>query len=257
MIDLLNCSTKQVNSCVLFTPEIFQSRMLLFQVRIRLSMSDSQKRTDHQKNDQTHLLLTMVLIVLETLFSFILKHDRVVALQAKKFVDQNIAIKINSYIPYFDFYVQFTERGILFDEKSPNKPVDLDIRTTLMDLIKIFVFGNRRSIKAMRIDGDTILKDEFRDLLSLFSFPKLMADWKHWLTQSDEEQNVIASKKRIAPLLEKIDQQRSKINTLQVEVKQYKNRIKRIERRQKRINTIFGVIIVILIALLVYNVWPA
>lgn len=50
---------------------------------------------------------------------------------------------------------------------------------------------------------------------------------------------MVASKKRIAPLLEKIEEQRSKINTLQVEVKQYKNRIRRIEQRQKRINVTF------------------
>ncbi len=61
------------------------------------------------------------------------------------------------------------------------KPFDLDVRTTLMDLVKIFVFGNRKSIKTMRIDGDIVLKDEFRDLVSLFSVPKILADWKHWL----------------------------------------------------------------------------
>ncbi len=96
----------------------------------------------------------MTLIVLETIFTFILKHDRVVALQAKKFVDQKIALKINSYIPYFDFYVQFTEHGIYLTLNHQAKPFDLDVRTTLMDLVKIFVFGNRKSIKSMRIDGD-------------------------------------------------------------------------------------------------------
>ncbi|WP_180114246.1 hypothetical protein [Acinetobacter sp. YH12063] len=213
-------------------------------------MSDTQ-----QTQAQPHLLLTMTLIVLETIFTFILKHDRVVALQAKKFVDQKVALKINSYIPYFDFYVQFTEHGILFDTKSPDKAIDLDVRTTLMDLVKIFVFGNRKSIKTMRIDGDVVLKDEFRDLVSLFSVPKILSDWKQWLSEPTDEQEIIASKKRIAPLLEKIEQQRSKINTLQVEVKQYKNRIKRIERRQKRINIAFSLISVLLITLLVYNVW--
>ena len=187
-------------------------------------MSDTQ-----QTQAQPHLLLTMTLIVLETIFTFILKHDRVVALQAKKFVDQKVALKINSYIPYFDFYVQFTEHGILFDTKSPDKAIELDVRTTLMDLVKIFVFGNRKSIKTMRIDGDVVLKDEFRDLVSLFSVPKILSDWKHWLSEPVEENDIVASKKRIAPLLEKIEQQRSKINTLQVEVKQYKNRIKRPE----------------------------
>ncbi|UUS56200.1 MULTISPECIES: hypothetical protein [unclassified Acinetobacter] len=213
-------------------------------------MSDTQ-----QTQAQPHLLLTMTLIVLETIFTFILKHDRVVALQAKKFVDQKVALKINSYIPYFDFYVQFTEHGILFDTKSPDKAIDLDVRTTLIDLVKIFVFGNRKSIKTMRIDGDVVLKDEFRDLVSLFSVPKILSDWKHWLSEPVEENDIVASKKRIAPLLEKIEQQRSKINTLQVEVKQYKNRIKRIERRQKRINIAFSLISVLLITLLVYNVW--
>lgn len=214
-------------------------------------MSESQ-----QSQKQPYLLLTMTLIVLETIFTFILKHDRVVALQAKKFIDENIAIKINSYIPYFDFYVQFTDKGLLFDHKAPNKIIDLDVRTNLSDLIKIFIFGNRRSIKAMRIDGNQILKDEFRDLLTLFALPKLLADWKQWLYEPRDESEVVTSRNRLAPLLDKIDQQRSKINTLQVEVKQYENRIRRMQRRQKQINIIFGLITVGLITLLVYN-WLA
>ncbi|MGA9698173.1 MULTISPECIES: hypothetical protein [Acinetobacter] len=213
-------------------------------------MSESQ-----QSQTQPHLLLTMVMIVLETIFTLILKHDRVIGLQAKKFIDQKVAIKINSYLPYFDFYVQFTEHGILFDTKAPEKAVDLDIRTTLMDLIKVFVFANRRSLKKMRIDGDLTLKDEFRDLALFFSFPKVLSDWKQWLNEPTDEQDVIASKKRIAPLLEKIDLQRSRINSLEVEVKQYKNRIRRIQQKQKRINISFIVTAVLLIVLLVYNLW--
>ena len=215
-------------------------------------MSESQ-----QSQNQPHLLLTMTMIVLETIFTFILKHDRVVGLQAKKFIEQKVSIKINSYLPYFDFYVQFTEHGILFDTKAPEQVVDLDIRTTLMDLIKVFVLANRRSIKKMRIDGDITLKDEFRDLALLFSLPKVLSDWKQWLTEPTDEQDIVASKKRIAPLLEKIDQQRSTINSLHVEVKQYKNRIRRLEQKQKRTNIAFIVTTALLIALLVYNLWLA
>ena len=211
-------------------------------------MSDSQ-----QRQNQPHLLLTTSMIVLETIFTFIVKRDPVVALQAKKFIEQKIAIKINSYVPYFDFYVQFTDKGLLFDHKAPNKIIDLDVRTNLSDLIKIFIFGNRRSIKAMRIDGNQILKDEFRDLLTLFALPKLLADWKQWLYEPRDESEVVTSRNRLAPLLDKIDQQRSKINTLQIEVKQYENRIRRMQRRQKQINIIFGLITVGLITLLVYN----
>ncbi len=196
-------------------------------------MSESQ-----QRSNETHLLLNTVLIILETIFTLVLKHDRVIALQAKKFVENKVSIKINSYIPFFDIYVQFNEHGILFDLKAPTQAVDLDVRTSLMDLIKIFLLGNKRSIKAMRIDGDVTLKDEFKDLLLLFNAPKILSDWQNWLKEPIDEQNIETSKKRIAPLLDKIDQQRSKINSLQVDIKQHKNRLRRIQKKSKEIKYI-------------------
>lgn len=208
-----------------------------------------------QKQGQTRLLLNIVMIILETIYSFVLKHDRVVRLQAKTFVTQQITIKVNSYIPYFDFYVQFTDRGILFDLHPFEKAVDLTASSTLLDLIQIFVFANRRSMKKMRLEGSPELKDQFRDLVVHLTAPKLLSDWKQWLTHPENDNETRASKKRIAPLLEKIDLQRSKINTLQVEVKQYQNRIKRMKQNQKRMNTAFGVVGFLFLVLIVYNLW--
>lgn len=211
-------------------------------------MSDSQQQTK-----TPNLLLTTTLIVIETFFSFALKHDRVLALQSKKFIDKKVTIKINSYIPYFDIYIQFDTHGILFDTTPPATPVDLDVRTTLIDLIQIIVFSNRRSVRAMRIDGDNILKDEFRDLILSFSLHHILSDWKQWLKRSVADDELISSQKRITPLLEKLDLQRSKINTLQIELIQHKNRIRRIQRNQKITHYTYLLIIVLLIALLVYN----
>ncbi|RZG43934.1 hypothetical protein [Acinetobacter wuhouensis] len=213
-------------------------------------MSESQ-----QKQGQTRLLLNIVMIILETIYSFILKHDRVVRLQAKKFVAQQITIKINSYIPYFDFYVQFTDRGILFDLQAPEKEVDLTVGSTLLDLVQIFVFANRRSMKKMRLEGSDVVKEQFRDLIIHLTAPKLLSDWKQWLTNPDDDNQTKASKKRIAPLLEKIDVQRSKINSLQVEVKQYQNRVKRMQQHQQRLYTALGVLGFLFVALVVYNLW--
>ncbi len=204
-----------------------------------------------QKHPQ--VLHDMSMVALETIFTFVLQHDRVIAHQAQKFVEQNVRIKINSYLPYFDFYVEFNQHGILFDTQAPEQPVDLDVRTTLMDLIKIFLLGNRRSIRAMRIEGDLVLKDEFRDLALMFSLPKVLSDWKQWFNQPLEDGDVLTSNQRINPLLEKIDQQRSKINSLQVEVKQYKNRLRHAQSKQKRLNLLFSSVILLLVAILVYT----
>jgi len=213
-------------------------------------MNESQQKQGHSR-----LLLNIVMIILETIYSFVLKHDRVVRLQAKKFVEQQMTIKINSYIPYFDFYIHFTDRGILFDLQAPEKPVDLSVSSTLIDLIQIFVFANRRSMKKMRLEGSDMVKDQFRDLVIHLTAPKLLSDWKQWLTHPDDDSQTRASKKRIAPLLEKIDQQRSKINTLQVEVKQYQNRVRRLQQNQQRLYTALGVIGFLFVALIMYNLW--
>ncbi|MBJ8443783.1 hypothetical protein [Acinetobacter bereziniae] len=213
-------------------------------------MNESQQKQGHSR-----LLLNIVMIILETIYSFVLKHDRVVRLQAKNFIEQQMTIKINSYIPYFDFYIQFTDRGILFDLQAPEKPVDLSVSSTLIDLIQIFVFANRRSMKKMRLEGSDMVKDQFRDLVIHLTAPKLLSDWKQWLTHPDDDSQTRASKKRIAPLLEKIDQQRSKINTLQVEVKQYQNRVRRLQQNQQRLYTALGVIGFLFVALIMYNLW--
>ena len=213
-------------------------------------MSEAQ-----QKHGQSRLLLNIVMIILETIYSVILRHDRVVRLQAKKFVDQQITIKINSYIPYFDFYVQFTDKGLLFDLQAPEKEPELTVSSTLIDLLQIFAFSNRRSLAKMRMEGDATLMDEFRDLALHLSAPKLLSDWKRWLINPDDDQRTTASKKRIAPLLEKIDAQRSRINTLQVEVKQYQNRVKRMEAKHKRLAMAFYTISVLFVILIVYNLY--
>lgn len=212
-------------------------------------MNESQ-----QKQGQTRLLLNIVMVILETIYSFILKHDRVVSLQAKKFVEQQTTVKLNSYIPYFDFYVQFTDKGLLFDLKAPERPIDLTVSSTLLDFIQVFVFGNKRSLKKLRLEGDAVLKDEFRDLILHLTAPKLISDWKTWLLHPSAHR-AEASQTRIAPLLEKIDEQRSKINTLQIEAKQYRLEAKQLKRKYKHLQLAIYIISVLFFLLLVYNIW--
>jgi len=89
-----------------------------------------------------------------------------------------------------------------------------------------------------------------------FSVPKLFADWRQWLKEAPQEDEVIASRKRIAPLLEKIDQQRVQINSLLVEVKLHKSRIRRIEQKNKYLKLSLLVISLLFITLLIYTLWP-
>lgn len=207
-----------------------------------------------QKQEQPHFLLNVSMIALETFYSFVFKHDDVIQLHAQQFIDSELTVKVNCYIPYLDFYVRFTRQGILFDLQAPSSEPDLEISATVFGYIQALALGNIRSVRSIRMYGnDNHIKDKFKDLLIQLALPKLLSDWKTWLFRPDQDGDVLSSKRRITPLLEKIDYQRSKINSLQVEVKQYKNRIRHLQTKQRRLNIFFMCVIVVLVVILGYT----
>lgn len=107
----------------------------------------------------------------------------------------------------------------------------------------------------MRILGDSTLIEEWLDLVPHLTLSSILSNWKQWLSVFNDDAEAVASQQRVAPLLDKIDEQRSEINTLLVEVKQYKNRIQRMQKRQRLINISFAVLSFIFIAYFVYNLW--
>ena len=195
------------------------------------------------------------MIALETFFSFILTHDTTLRLQAQKLIEKKTTIRINSYIPFFDFYIQFTEKGILFDLAANDRTIDVEINTTLIDLIKIFIFSNQQSLYNMRIMGKPELTTDLTDVLQHLTLSRILVNWREWFNHFENDAEAVASQQRITPLLDKIDQQRSEINTLLVEAKQYQNRIHRMQKRQRLINIGFAVLSFIFIGFFVYNMW--
>lgn len=210
-------------------------------------------RNTQQNSKQAHLLLDLSMIALETFYSFVFKHDRVVQQQTQEFVQNKTTIKVNCYIPYIDFYIQFTPKGILFNLEKPEITPNIEISCTVFGYTSALVFGNKRSLRSIKIYASKEQKDAIRDLLTQLTLPHLIADWQHWIFPTAE--HVTKSGKRISSLLDKIDHQRSTINTLQVEVKKQKNRIKHLHKKQRNLNICFSLIIAILLFTLIYHLY--
>lgn len=211
-------------------------------------------KNPQQTKTSSHLLLNLSMIVLETFYSFVFDHDDMVKEHARPFLEKKTIIKVNSYIPYINFYIKFTDKGILFDLEKPQEKIDIEMSSQILGYAQAFLLGHKQSIRAIKIYGTHQEKDQLRDLLTQLAVPHLISDWKKWLF-THKSQDITASKSRVQPLINKIDLQRSKINSLQVEVKQYKNRVRKIQHQQKLLNIGFITIIFILFGLLLYNYW--
>lgn len=178
-------------------------------------------RSNYKK--QYVMLQNTILIVLETAFSFLLRHDPVLHLQTQQLIEQNAVIKINSYFPFFDFYLQFTTRGVLFDLVPPQQTPDVSIRTTLSDLINIICFGNLRSLKSMKMEGNREIFHQFQDVLLLCTLPKVIKEIPQWFQQDKKNpEDITVSEQRITPLLQQLEYQRQSIAKLKLELKEQK-----------------------------------
>lgn len=204
------------------------------------------------------VLQNTVLVILETAFSFLLRHDPVLQLKTQDLIEQNALIKINSYIPFFDVYIQFTQRGVLFDITPPQRPADVEFRTTLAELIKVLWFGHLRSLKAMKATGNQEIQHQFQDLLLLCTLPKIAKEFPRWFQQKNTGEDVTASDQRVAPLLEQLEYQRQQIAKLKLEVKEQKYAKKNAYKREKLwkwSSIFFGLAWLITFVILIWIQW--
>lgn len=210
-------------------------------------------KTEEEKK-QLSFLLESIMIGLETFYSFVFKHDDLVQKQALPLIEENLHVKINCYIPYFNFYITFSKKGMLFNLTPSQEPVNTEISSTIFGYVQALVLGNKKSIYGIKIYTDNpTQKEQIRDLITSLSLPHLSSDWKKWLWTPSPKQDSIASPLRTSNLLEKIDQQRSKINHLYVENKQLKNRIRHLKSSQRQINIMFFLVTLCLIIALIYK----
>lgn len=178
--------------------------------------------TQSSYNKQFAMLQNLIMILLETGFSFLLRKDPILQMQAQALIEQNAIIKINSYFPFFDLYLQFTAEGVLFDTTAPIKQPDVEFRTTLGELFKILFSGHVRSLKSMKAKGNVEIQHQFQDLLLLCTLPNVLKEFPQWFAEMPEPEQRTASEQRIAPLLESYNYQREQIAQLRLQLKQEK-----------------------------------
>lgn len=211
-----------------------------------------------QFSQQQAFVQNVLLMGLETGFSWLIYHDPLLKNQVQKFVEQKTVIKINNYLPLFDVYIQFTPQGVLFDATAPvEQKIDLEVRVTPILLFKILILGEARALRQLRIKGDVELKDQFHDLLLLCTLPKMIADVPRWLfsgnTQHSEKQNF--SQSRITPMLETLAKQRDEIRKLKATIKSNEYRQQKMIKQNRNLKILSALLaFILLIFIVLYSV---
>ena len=219
-------------------------------------MSDSQQE-QHTNNNNPPFVQSIILIVLETFLTFVLKHDRMARRYAKPFIKQHISIQFNTFLPSDVFYATFTNKGLLFDHFEPQHPKpQIMVYASSLDLLRVLLTGGEGSIHRVRLMGEEDLHEEFRMFLRSISLPTLFADWKNWLKKLEpEDAEHKLPKRSVEPLLKRIEEQQSTINQLNLQTKELQYDLKTLQRKHTTSNVIYSLIIAVLIVSIATILW--
>ena len=211
-------------------------------------MSDSQQEQNNANKKEPPFIQSLILIVLETFITFVLKHDRMARTYAKPFIKNHISIQFNTFLPSDMFFVTFTTKGLLFDHFEPQHPKPtLNIYASSIDLVRILLTGSEGSIHRVQIIGEDHLHEEFRMFLRSISLPALFSDWRNWLKNDEEHSKETKLPQRsIEPLLKRIETQQATINQLNLTVKELTYDLKDLEQKHKFLSRLYIFIIFIL-----------
>jgi hypothetical protein len=207
-----------------------------------------------QASKERHVFQSFLLIVIETLLTFLLKHDRMSRLQAQQLIQRRAVICFKTHLPSDTFYVTFAPQGVLFDyEIIKDTKIDATVTASTPDLLRAFFTASPQIMEKIRISGDPLLGQELHQLMELFNIPQILSDWRHWL--DFKSRDVTPINQRMKPLLRRIDQQRVEIGNMQLNAKEQAYQLRKYKRRFHLLIASSLIVILSLISTIIYMYW--
>lgn len=203
----------------------------------------------NQAAQERNVFQSFLLIVIETLLTFLLKHDRTSKLQAQNLIQRRAIICFKTHLPSDTFYVTFAPQGVLFDyEIAANSQICATVVASTPDLLRAFLTARPHIMERIRITGDKILADELHQLMECFNLPQILSDWRHWL-DFRHNRDVTPVSHRMKPLMRRIDEQRNQISHMQVVTKEQAYEIRNLKRNNRLLLASCALLLISLIVL--------
>lgn len=217
-------------------------------------MKDQPLPEDEQAR---HPIYSVVLIVLESLLTFLLHHDRYVRQLARGLIAREAVIEIRTYLPAETLYATFTDKGVLLDFKLPaGRSMDGRVTASFSDLVRGFVSAPPAILAKLQLEGDTEVIGELRQLMESFNLQHLLNSWWRYGVFGKSADKDNKTNQRVKPLLKKIDEQKKQLDTLTLQQHEQAYVLRQLQYRYNRLKwSALVVITVLMIALLGSMFW--
>lgn len=209
-----------------------------------------------QAHKERNLFQSFLLIAIETLLTFLLKHDRMSKLQAQQLIQRRATICFKTHLPSDTFYVTFAPQGVLFDfEITESTIISGTVTASTPDLLRAFFTANSQAMEKIRIQGDAVLQQELHQLMEYFNLPQILSDWRGWLDFRNNKEGKLPTTQRLKPLLKRLDEQRTELNQLQLMTREQNYELQLLKSRYRFFIALAVIAIIGLSGILSYVLW--
>lgn len=232
-------------------------------------MNPSTQPTSAHNHTWNDTLLNVVLAVVETIITLLLRFDAPLRQAAYPLAHNNTVVCVRSYVPHVTFYATFTVNGVLLDSQlQPSQQVDVTINGFTWQIAQAIFTNQPKAIDALQMRGEADDVAHVTHFLNTVGVVQVVQQLIASISKKgkksaqpdgknpDKNPDTALSKQQaIAEYKARISAQESQINALTIEQAQHHAQIAELNSKNKTLTIALAVVAVLWVITLVVWWW--
>ncbi|WP_395146637.1 hypothetical protein ACF3N0_06015 [Moraxella atlantae] len=230
-------------------------------------MNPSTQPTSAHNHTWNDTLLNIVLAMVETIITLLLRFDAPLRQAAYPLTQNNTVVCVRSYVPHVTFYATFTVNGVLLDSQlQPSQQVDVTINGFTWQIAQAIFTDQPKAIDALQMRGEVDDVAQVTHFLNTIGVVQVVQQLiasvskkgkKSAQTDAAAQNQAVSKQQAIAEYKARISEQESQINALTIEQAQHNAQIAELNSKNKTLKIALMVVAVLWIITLIVWWWMA
>lgn len=197
-------------------------------------MNNNFQNTTNEPNNIANTALNVVLVIIETLLTLLLRFDAELRQVVYPLATTNTVVCIHSYVPNVTFYVTFTVNGILLDSQlQPAQQVDVTINGFTWQIAQSLFTNQPKAIEQLQIRGETQKTAEVKAFLNQIGLNQLLQVITNAVKGDKDKQKTKKPIKTNDDYKQQVDALTVQVNAADVQKAEFQTRILELESKNK------------------------
>lgn len=215
--------------------------------------SQTNSHLDNQHHAKSHATtglsqtaLDVVLVILETLFTLLLRFDAPLRQIMYPLAKDNTTVCVRSYVPHITIYATFTVNGVLLDSQQPNKAVDVTINGFTWEIVQAIFSQKVNAVEKLQFLGEIEKVAQVKAFLLAVGVTKVIQEILQKFTGKAQKQDD-KPKKSIKDYQEKIETQKQQMNELTIKNAEVETALLELKSQNKILKISLGIVIALFV----------